>query len=84
MAIKTTHLSDQHVSVGWGTKAIATATTRPGTCASPTLTADSDRQIRFTPPFAFEVEEFDSQIPEENWRYRQGVPQTLDFPSIRS
>ena len=82
--MKTAHLSKSHVSAGRGTKVNATATTRPGPSASPTLTANSDRPVRFTPPFAFEVEEFHSQIPEENWRHRPGVPQTLDFPSIRN
>jgi len=82
--MKTTDLSNPRVSAGRDAKAIATAAALHGICTSPTSTAGSELRIRFTPPFAFEVEEFDSQIPEENWRYRQGLPQTLDFPSIRS
>lgn len=78
--MKTTHLSDSHVSAGRDTRAMVSKTAHPVTHASPSLTIDGDRQVRFTPPFAFEVEEFDSQIPEENWRHRLGVPQTLDFP----
>ncbi|HTW91124.1 MAG TPA: hypothetical protein VMH22_05390 [bacterium] len=35
---------------------------------------------RLSPPFAFEVEEFHSQIPDDDWRHRHGVPQILDFP----
>jgi hypothetical protein len=84
MAMKTTHLSDPRVSASWGTKPTVTATTRPGTDARSTLMANSERQIRFTPPFAFEVEQFHSQIPEENWRHRPGLPETLDFPPTRN
>lgn len=42
-----------------------------------------DSLPRVTPPLPFEAEEFDSQIPEENWRHRLGVPQVLDFPALR-
>lgn len=41
-----------------------------------------DTLPRVTPPMPFEIEEFHSQIPEENWRHRLGVPQTLDLPSV--
>jgi hypothetical protein len=81
--MKTTHMSEPHVSAGWATRANATATTRPGPSASPTLTTNSDSEIRFTLPFAFEAEEFHSQIPEENWRHRPGLPQTLNLPANR-
>jgi hypothetical protein len=40
-------------------------------------------QPRVTPLFAFEAEEFNSQFPDEDWRLRLGLPQTLDFPSVR-
>ena len=79
--MKTTHLARPRVSAGLGAKAVATATTRSGTQTSPTLTANSDRQVRFTPPLAFEVEEFHSRIPDDDWRHQHGVPQTLIFPS---
>ena len=82
--MKTNHPSEPHVSAGRDTRASHTATTRSGPSASPTLTTNSDRQVHFTPPFAFEVEEFHSQIPEENGRHQQGVPQTLEFPSTRN
>ena len=78
------HLSDMLFSNGRGLKAVATAASRPTTCANLTATASSDRHIRVTPPLAFEVEEFDSQIPEENWRHRHGVSQTFDLPSTGS
>jgi hypothetical protein len=39
---------------------------------------------RVTPPFAFEAEEFHSQFPDEDWRLRLGLPQTLEFPSARN
>jgi 3',5'-cyclic AMP phosphodiesterase CpdA len=64
------------VSGGWGTQTIATTKVRPGIAVGTTWP-------RVTPPLPFEVEEFHTQIPEENWRYRPGVPQTLDFPSTR-
>jgi Icc protein len=61
------------VTGGWGTQTIATAKTRLGVLADARLR-------RVTPPFAFEAEEFGSQLPDENWRHRLGVPQVLDFP----
>jgi 3',5'-cyclic AMP phosphodiesterase CpdA len=68
----------QHVDVtgGWGTQTIATTKVRHGVTVGTT-------RPRVMPPMPFEVEEFHTQIPEENWRYRLGVPQTLDFPSAR-
>jgi hypothetical protein len=70
------HLADLPVSGGSDTQATAAAQIYSGVATSRT-------QPRVTPPLPFEVEEFDSQIPEENWRYRQGMPETLDFPSVR-
>jgi 3',5'-cyclic AMP phosphodiesterase CpdA len=64
------------VTGGWGTQTIAKAKTRPGV-------ATGTKLPRVTPPFAFEAEEFGSQIPDENWRRRLGVPQVLDFPPLR-
>lgn len=49
------------VSGGWGTQTIGTAKTRPA--------AAGCGPQRVTPPLAFEVEEFHSQIPDD-WRYR--------------
>lgn len=62
------------VSEGWGTQTIAVALVRPGVVTP-------KAQPRVTPPFAFEAEEFGSQIPDENWRHRLGVPQLLEFPA---
>ena len=70
------HLADLPVSGGSDVQATAAAQIYSGVTTSRT-------QPRVTPPLPFEVEEFDSQIPEENWRYRQGMPETLDFPSVR-
>ena len=74
--MKIMYLSDLHVSGCCGTNAIAAAKARPGVASGTSLP-------RITPPFAFEVEEFHSRLPEENWRHRLGVPQELDFPSTR-
>lgn|GEM_PF-3204367 len=65
----------------------------PGSCEDPGTSAFADAKIdrelvtrgrlpRVTPPLPFEVEEFHSEIPEENWRHRPGVSQTLDLPSV--
>lgn len=75
--MKTAHLPDLQVSGGSGTQTTAAAETCSGAAT------DSTRP-RVTPPLPFEVEEFHAQIPEENWRHRPGVPQTLDLPSIRN
>ena len=69
------HLSDLRVPGGSDRQFTAAAETRSGVATGRTLP-------RVTPPLPFEVEEFHSQIPEENWRHCPGVPQTLDFPSI--
>ena len=69
--------SNLQVSGGSGTQATETAENDSGV-------AIGSRLPRVMPPLPFEVEEFHSQIPEENWRHRPGLPQTLDFPSIRS
>ncbi len=84
VAMKTTYLSALQVSGGWGTETTAAATAHPFAHTGLTLLTNSTSQARVTPPLAFEVEEFGLQIPEENWRHRHGVPQTLDFPSIRN
>jgi len=66
---------------------------RPGSCEDLGTSAVADEETdcelvtrgllpRVTPPLPFEVEEFHSQIPEENWRHRPGVLQTLDLPSV--
>jgi hypothetical protein len=64
------------VTGGWGTQTIAAARLRRAR-------TDGDCRPRVTPPLAFEAEEFHSQIPDDDWRLRHGVPQTLDFPAFR-
>jgi hypothetical protein len=75
--MNTAHLFDLRISGGSDTQATAAAETCSGA-------ASGGVRPRVMPPLPFEVEEFHSQIPEENWRHRPGVPQTLDFPSIRN
>ncbi len=79
----TTCLSGPHISANTDAESVVDAATRAGTVTWLTRFAGNDSRVRVTPPLAFEVEEFDSQIPEENWRHRQGMPQTLDFPLPR-
>lgn len=76
VAMNTAHLS--HFRTSDGPDALTGTTTgiRSGALGADTLP-------RVTPPMPFEVEEFHTQIPEENWRHRLGVPQTLGFPSAR-
>ena len=69
-------LSDPHASGGSDAQTAAAVETCSEVAAGRT-------RPRVTPPLPFEVEEFDSQKPEENWRYRHGMPETLDFPSVR-
>ena len=68
-------LPDQQVPNSSVTQAAGAAETRSGAASGKALP-------RVRPPFAFEVEEFHSQIPDDDWRHWHGVPQTLDFPSI--
>jgi hypothetical protein len=75
--MNTAHLSDLRIPGGSDTQATAAA----GTCSG---AVTGGVRPRVTPPMPFEVEEFHSQISEENWRYRPGMPQTLDFPSTRN
>lgn len=73
--MNTAHLSHFQTSDGPDARTGTAAGIRSGTAGADTLP-------RVTPPMPFEVEEFHSQIPEENWRHRPGVPQTLDLPSV--
>jgi hypothetical protein len=75
--VKIACLSNSQVSVDSDTQATETAENGSGV-------AIGSRLPRVMPPLPFEAEEFHSQIPEENWRHRPGLPQTLDFPSIRT
>jgi len=75
--VKISCLPDLQVSGDSGPQAIEAAENGSGVVIGSKLP-------RVMPPLPFEAEEFHSQLPEENWRHRPGLPQTLDFPSIRS
>jgi hypothetical protein len=76
----TTCLSGPHAPADRDARSVGNVATHVGTIAGLTLIAGNDSRVRVTPPLAFEAEEYDSRSPDENWRHRLGVFQTLDFP----
>jgi hypothetical protein len=75
-----TFLSCPHVSADRDAEPIVGVAVHAGIVTGLTRLASNGSQVRVTPPFAFEVEEFDSRLPDDDWRHRHGLPQTLDLP----